>query len=319
MKKKTLALSCAFAFLFSSITGLLLINSVTGDGGIVNFPSVPQIKIYADGTITPQTEQITRSGATYTLTDNLDGTQIVIECSNIIFDGNGYSITLMNSGSNPGIHISYSTNTTIKNMQVKTPLYTGILMHDCSDCHITGIKSSGFIELRQSSHNVMCENTSPLFLKSDYNQIFRNNITGLALWAGSNTFYQNNILLDSGYIPYADEANFWDNSSIGNYWSDYATRYPDASEVGQTGIGDTPYVLNADNIDHYPAMYPFNMENGAIAVPNREPAPQLFSFPFSVVVFALGGFVAFIIAVVAGLVYHRSHSKVSFEKRRYEK
>jgi hypothetical protein len=301
MKKKTLALSCAFAFLFSSITGLLLINSVTGDGGIVNFPSVPQIKIYADGTITPQTEQITRSGATYTLTDNLDGTQIVIECSNIIFDGNGYSITLMNSGSNPGIHISYSTNTTIKNMQVNTPLYTGIAMSRCSDCHVTGIKTSGYIKLGMSNNNTLTNNIGPVYINfgSQYNRVFGNNITGelaVSYFPGQNIFYGNNILLDTNN-SYVASGNAWDNGSIGNYWSDYETRYPDASEVGQTGVGDTPYVLNADNIDHYPAMYPFNIESGTIALPSRADI-------------AIGASVVFIAAIIAvGLLYRHSGRK----------
>ena len=260
MKRKILVLSFAFAlFLISSITGVSLFDSVAGEGGIVYFPPVPQIIINSNGTITPQTDLISRKGVTYTLTKDINGTQIVIECSNIVFDGNGHSINLTNSGSNPGIHISYSVNTTIKNVQVNTPISARIAMYDCSDCRITGVKSSGYIELRQSSYNVICENISPLFLKSDYNQIFKNNITGLALWAGSNVFYQNNILLDSGYTPYADEANFWDNGSIGNYWSDYVTRYPNASEVGQTGIGDTPYIPYSDNIDHYPLTNPVDI------------------------------------------------------------
>jgi hypothetical protein len=48
----------------------------------------------------------------------------------------------------------------------------------------------------------------------------------------------------------------WDNGSLGNYWSDYFSKYPDASEIGDTGIGDTPYVINDNNIDYFPLMYP---------------------------------------------------------------
>jgi parallel beta-helix repeat protein len=44
----------------------------------------------------------------------------------------------------------------------------------------------------------------------------------------------------------------WDNEKGGNYWSDYATKYPNASGVGNSGIGNTPYVVDSSNIDHYP-------------------------------------------------------------------
>lgn len=308
LKKTSVALVLSVLVLLSFGFEINLVDANLAD-------PLPHIYIKEDGSFEPKTAPIQRNGNTYSLTRDMNGTQIVIECSNIVFDGNGHSINLMDSGSNPGIHISYSVNTTIKNVQVNTPIYTSIAMYDCSDCHITGVKSSGYIELRQSIYNIICENISPLFLKSEYNQIFRNNITGLALWAGSNVFYQNNILLDSGYTPYADEANFWDNSSIGNYWSDYATRYPNASEIGQTGIGDTPYMLDSDNIDHYPVLYPFNIENGNVASPSREPPSKLFSFPNSVVFFAVGVSIVFIIAVVAvGLLYRRSHRKVSVKQ-----
>jgi hypothetical protein len=48
----------------------------------------------------------------------------------------------------------------------------------------------------------------------------------------------------------------WDNGIRGNYWSDYQTRYTNASEIGNTGIGDTPFYINDNNIDHYPLMEP---------------------------------------------------------------
>jgi hypothetical protein len=274
------------------------------------YRSFPIIHINADGTITPQTDLISRNGNLYTLNDDMNGTQISIECSNIVFDGNGHSITIKEgTGMNPAIYIS-ATSTTIQNVQIFTNLYTGILMNNCSSCQIMGVRTSGYVELMDSYYNIISENTGPFFLKSEHNQIFINNITGLDIWAGSNVFYENNILLDNGYTPYADEVNFWDNGSIGNYWSNYAKRYPNASEAWQTGIGNTPYMLDVDNIDHYPVMYPFNTENGAIALPSREPSAQLFASPNSEAGIAIGVSVVFIVAVTgAGLLYRRSQRK----------
>jgi hypothetical protein len=48
--------------------------------------------------------------------------------------------------------------------------------------------------------------------------------------------------------------NMWDNGIIGNYWSDYTTRYPNATEIADSGIGDTPFQLSANNTDRYPIM-----------------------------------------------------------------
>ncbi len=58
--------------------------------------------------------------------------------------------------------------------------------------------------------------------------------------------------VDEGTLPPLD------NGSLGNYWSDYATKYPDAAEIGKSGIGDTPYLIRVDPtvIDRYPLMTP---------------------------------------------------------------
>lgn len=48
--------------------------------------------------------------------------------------------------------------------------------------------------------------------------------------------------------------NSWDNGYVGNYWSDYRSKYPNASEVDMSGIGDTPYVFDKDNVDRYPLL-----------------------------------------------------------------
>lgn len=59
--------------------------------------------------------------------------------------------------------------------------------------------------------------------------------------------------------------NEWDDSypSGGNYWSDYTDvdlkSGLDQDQHGNDGIGDTPCVIDVDNVDRYPLMAPFNM------------------------------------------------------------
>ena len=47
----------------------------------------------------------------------------------------------------------------------------------------------------------------------------------------------------------------WDNGTVGNYWSDYQIKYPNATEVDASGIGDTVYVIDENNVDYHPLMH----------------------------------------------------------------
>jgi hypothetical protein len=42
-----------------------------------------------------------------------------------------------------------------------------------------------------------------------------------------------------------------------NYWSDYLTRYPNAKEIGNSGIWDTPYEYLI--VDSHPLMNPVSI------------------------------------------------------------
>jgi hypothetical protein len=61
--------------------------------------------------------------------------------------------------------------------------------------------------------------------------------------------------------------NSWDNGTQGNYWSNYLTIYPNATELDSSGTGNTPYVLvdyegssssklDTLNTDYYPLLAP---------------------------------------------------------------
>ena len=76
---------------------------------------------------------------------------------------------------------------------------------------------------------------------------------------GAGNSLQVSMLPPSQYAAVADPST-WDNGASGNYWSDYQTRYPNASEISDTGIGDTPFYINDNNIDHYPLMEPMKIQ-----------------------------------------------------------
>jgi hypothetical protein len=49
-------------------------------------------------------------------------------------------------------------------------------------------------------------------------------------------------------------ANSFDNGTIGNYWDDYLTKYPGAAQIGNSGIGNTPYLVYGDVSDNFPLL-----------------------------------------------------------------
>ncbi len=305
-KKNDISFFLIFALLSSAVTGLL-IDPAKANG--FPAPQTPIITIDGEGNITPQTDLISRNGNTYILTDDIEDYQINIECSNIVFDGDGHSITTVGS---PAIWLGSASYVTIKNIEIST-FYTAILAYSCSHCQIVDVKTSQYIELRESDYNTITNSTAQIFVKfeSQNNLISRNNITNIELWATPNTFYQNNILLTNDSSSISDltsSGNFWDNGSVGNYWIDYTTRYPNASEIDDSGLGDTAYVLNAGNIDHHPLVYLYNIKNNTITLPSQEPEIQVQSE--AVLTAFVSAVSAIFIAIVAGCLfyYRKKHS-----------
>jgi parallel beta-helix repeat protein len=140
---------------------------------------------------------------------------------------NGYGGIFLQSASN--------NNTIIDNNVSSNTVYWGIKIYDGSNNTVSGntiTKNYAGIELEEASNNVL----------------FHNNII--------DNIYQTRVV-------YAGYTNTWDNGypSGGNYWSDYTgiDQYSGSyqNETGSDRIGDTNYVIDADNRDRYPLMKPW--------------------------------------------------------------
>jgi parallel beta-helix repeat protein len=152
------------------------------------------------------------------------------------------------------------------------------------------------------------------------NSVFNNSIkncrVGIAFWgyASNNTIYHNNFLNNTIQVQMQDPYNAfvgkWDKGHAigGNYWSDYLFKYPNAAEIDRSGIGDTPYVIDANNQDNYPLMYPYDIEKNTTAFPTSEPQPEPESFPTTLVVAPIASVVV-VGAVVAFYFRKRNGSK----------
>ena len=144
------------------------------------------VYIRADGSIDPPDAPIHRVGDVYTFTDNIYAS-IVVERSNIIIDGAGY--TLKGTGSGIGFNLSYINNVTIKDANIKNFFYC--------------------VCLNQSSNN----------------KFNHNNITHNYAWIGAHKSYNNvivdNIIAECTYgllVGYFD-ANILSNNVIrGNHF-----------------------------------------------------------------------------------------------------
>lgn len=165
-----------------------------------------------------------------------------------------YGISLINSTA------STITNNTITNVWSILGLngisYEGI--------HVAGSNSNVFTE------NVLVNNSIGFYFENSANNVVslnsivytehsvNSNIIGISFNnAPNNSIFQNNFKTDYGGLATSYESiNTWDNRlDNGNYWNGYT--------------GNGTYVIDNNNIDHYPLLNPVDI----YATPNSTPTP----------------------------------------------
>ena len=220
----------------------------------VKSQSLDNIIISSDGSVTGTTA-IAQSGNTYTLTANITG-KITVQKSNIVIDGAGYAIN--------GAGIDFPTssvreqliyNVTIRNLIISTGrvFANGGGYHTFYNNYIYGIELWG-TEYNNITHCTVA--SINLNYGGSHSTITQNNIVnGLSVFLGSN------VTVDR------------------NYWRFYLTKYPNATEIGNTGIGNQPYVIDLStpviDPDYHPLMKPISIPlTGSISeFPTPTPAP----------------------------------------------
>ncbi|MCL5876462.1 MAG: hypothetical protein M1540_01460 [Candidatus Bathyarchaeota archaeon] len=278
MRTKILGASLVFGLLISITTGLILVENA--EANPYTQLHLPKITINNDGSVTPQTSYINRTGNTYTLTaDIILEYSVEILCSNIVFDGadhvvnvavekaesiDGYPAYYMDVG----VNVVDAHDVVVKNVEVFANNVNTINLQFSSNCQIVNVTTDKDIRVLGDYNTITQSNAGIAISQGNNNLITKNNITGVFVGSDSigNRFYQNNFYLTD--YPEFFSSSVWDNGAVGNYWANYSIKYPDVLEVDKTGIGDTPYTItrggyttkeypNVVSIDHYPLMYPW--------------------------------------------------------------
>ena len=244
--------------------------------------------INPDGSVTG-TNNIQRSDALYILTGNISG-GIQVQKSNIVIDGAGYAIIGdseysrgidLTNGRGQGSSRPEVSNITVKNLKILNFYYGVDNVNTHSNTFI-----GNYIEnclnsfwMGGSNDNVITYNTMKN-ASIAINYAGRSNIT-------RNNFINCWVMVWLSTEPIVDE----------NYWSDYTTRYPDAKEIGDTGIWDTPYSYWENTVDNNPLTKPVTVSSNNNpevpdeqnpTIPTDEPFPTATVMTASVVIVAVG-------------------------------
>ena len=172
----------------------------------------------------------------------------IVNCTNIVIKD--FNLT----SNRDGMLLACSTNCTLMNITIgdnRGPLiyggfpliYGGLMFFESNKNTIVNTK--------------ICNNSYGVCLyNSDWNVFYHNSFTHNDRHIVSD-FYSIFLNTSSGYFS----VSTWDNGFEGNYWSDYSDvdlyNGPGQNLPGSDGIGDTPYVIDSNNVDHYPLMNPY--------------------------------------------------------------
>ncbi|MGA2682327.1 MAG: NosD domain-containing protein [Candidatus Bathyarchaeia archaeon] len=255
------------AFLFLALTSMvILVKPVSSQA------TLSTITILRDGSISPATAAIQRSGNTYTFTDDIYAAINVLR-SNIILDGAGYTLRgpfngnstdIWVVGTGPDPSMAYYTigvdlgnksvcgvtveNLNVENFSIGMYIWTKnntVVGNAFSGC-IVGLLMSG--SNSTITRNYVSGNIEGLFF--GFNSPSGQFPPDMVVY--QNAFMKNNIQISGCQCKsynMSETPHDWDKGKIGNYWSDY-----NGTDANHDGIGDTPYVIDPLDRDSYPLM-----------------------------------------------------------------
>lgn len=298
-----------FALLFSTVIAGLAVN-------LTRAQTYSTVTILSDGSV-EGTDLIQRNGDVYTFTGDIFGA-IKVEKDGITIDGAGYAIKgnrswigMINENgidlrknSSHAIPLAYG-NVVVKNVRFCDN--NRIFASSYGNSFLNNTFEGGGIEIRGNDGDGIGN-----LIK--YNVFIDGRPSIFADYSGKNVVTENDFINCRIFLALYGRLDF-----DRNYWSDYETLYPDAKEIGRTGIWDTPYNYNKTDwsdfpfVDSNPLVHPTNGA-GAPEV-NEEPTltptttpthtdgDESGSFPTALIIAA--GIVSVVVVSTSLLVYFK--------------
>jgi parallel beta-helix repeat protein len=175
-----------------------------------------------------------------------------VQRSSVFLDGAGFTVSTTSKAGSYGIYLNGVSNVTVWNVSVQS-FQIGVFALSCSNCDVAETR------LFNNAYGICLEQSS--FSTVEANNVTKSGSAGIYLdMSDSNSVFFNNFFNNAVQAScFESSGNSWDDGypSGGNYWSDYQTRYPSASEIDGSGVWNTPYVVDANDADRYPLMTPW--------------------------------------------------------------
>jgi parallel beta-helix repeat protein len=177
---------------------------------------------------------------------------------NTVIDGKNIGNVIKITAANVNV-----THFTIQN-SLSVYQFSGIRLENSTGSNISYniiVNNYEGIWLQNSSQNTFIDNdisnsSEGIYTVDSNNNTFTgnkisNNEFGMVLRNSINNTIFHNSFIDNTWrsVSAINSTNPWDNGIEGNYWSDYTGQDND-----QNGIGDSPYIIDANSQDYYPLM-----------------------------------------------------------------
>lgn len=202
-----------------------------------------------------------------------------------------------------GVLFAYTNNSRIENVTGCHGKHSFLLYHSNNNMVIDNIACNNIYDgfrIWYSNNNILMNNTSDwngfgaCLDSSEDNTLISNSFCNSSQWgilsrdSNDNVIYLNNVVNSTqGNVLSAESSDIWNSAEklaysyegrkytgyLGNHWGDYKSKYPDAGEVGSTGVWDTPYGIRISGlavpqVDNCPLAAPVSryMVTGNLAV-----------------------------------------------------